>query len=168
MQYTKYEFLSFGKENKNIVQHNSIHVTLTYKVLYMHTDSSHLDDLRDIKDIMQKSSRFISLSGLSGVAAGICALIGAWYISTQIECWKRGDCKFNQLLVNGDLNMKSSLLQVAVVTFAAAFILAFLFTYIRSKKTNSPIWNFTARRLMINVAVPMIAGGILIYKMLVL
>jgi hypothetical protein len=37
-----------------------------------------LETLQDIKRMMERSSRFISLSGLSGVSAGICALIGAW------------------------------------------------------------------------------------------
>jgi len=35
-------------------------------------------ELNDIKQMMERSSRFISLSGLSGISAGICALIGAW------------------------------------------------------------------------------------------
>ena len=37
----------------------------------------YLKDISEIKDLMNKSSRFISLSGLSGVMAGIYALIGA-------------------------------------------------------------------------------------------
>ena len=37
----------------------------------------YLDDISDIKDIMQRSSKFLSLSGLSGVLAGIYALAGA-------------------------------------------------------------------------------------------
>jgi hypothetical protein len=134
----------------------------------MSTDPKHLDDLRDIKNIMQKSSRFISLSGWSGVAAGICALVGAWYASTKIECWKRGDCEFNVLMNQGDLNLNSTLLKIALLTFAAAFVLAFIFTYLRSKKTGVPIWNFAARRLMINVSIPLLVGGIFIYKLLVL
>ena len=38
-----------------------------------------LETLQDIKRMMERSSRFISLSGLSGISAGICALIGAWF-----------------------------------------------------------------------------------------
>src|SRR5215469_4515133 len=37
-----------------------------------------LETLQDIKRMMERSSRFISLSGLSGVSAGVCAFIGAW------------------------------------------------------------------------------------------
>ncbi len=49
---------------------------------------------------------------------------------------------------------------IATATFFSALILAFVFTYQRSKKTNTPIWGTTAKRLLINVTVPMIAGGI--------
>ncbi|HEX8333761.1 MAG TPA: hypothetical protein VF622_14160 [Segetibacter sp.] len=136
------------------------------KYFSMSTDPKHLDDLKDIKNIMQQSSRFISLSGWSGIAAGTCALAGAWYVSNQVECWKRGDCEFERLVEAGGVNLNSTLLQIGIITFATAFFLAFLFTYLRSKKTGVPLWNFTARRLMLNVAIPMAVGGIFIYKML--
>jgi len=42
----------------------------------MNVENTHLDTLQDIRKMMQRSSRFISLSGLSGIAAGIWALIG--------------------------------------------------------------------------------------------
>ena len=47
-----------------------------------------------------------------------------------------------------------------------AFVLAFIFTYIRSKKTNIPIWGATARRVLVNVAIPMIAGGLYLLKLI--
>jgi hypothetical protein len=127
---------------------------------------SHLDDLKDIKSIMQQSSRFISLSGWSGIAAGCCALAGAWYVASKIECWKRGDCEFQRLVEDGGVNLNSTLLQIGIVTFLAACFFAFIFTYLRSKKTGTPLWGFTSRRLLVNGAIPMIVGGIFIYKML--
>lgn len=126
----------------------------------MSTNSSRLDDLKDIKTIMQQSSRFISLSGLSGISAGLCALAGAWYTT------KKSDGRFETLVGDDGFNLQSTLLQIAVATFLAAFVLAFIFTYLRSKKTGTTMWNFTARRLMLNVAIPMAVGGIFIYKML--
>ena len=53
------------------------------------SNEHYLDDLKEIRSMMEKSSRFISLSGLSGISAGIIALVGAfiasWYIKTHIE-----------------------------------------------------------------------------------
>ena len=45
----------------------------------MNQEQQSLAALQDIKNMMNRSSRFISLSGLSGVAAGCCALVGAWF-----------------------------------------------------------------------------------------
>ncbi len=54
--------------------------TLYFKVLFMSQQNQPVDSLQEVKDIrrlMERSSRFISLSGISGVAAGLCALAGA-------------------------------------------------------------------------------------------
>jgi len=48
-----------------------------------------LDTLQDIKRMMERSSRFISLSGLSGIAAGICALAGAWFANKEFGPYYR-------------------------------------------------------------------------------
>jgi len=122
-------------------------------------------ELHDIKQMMERSSRFISLSGLSGVSAGICALIGAWLSAGVIESNRYAlfDLKASiadaEAMLYGDI-LNSRLFQIAVVTFMAAALSAFIFTYRRSKKTNVPIWGTTARRLLVNVTIPMVAGGI--------
>ena len=131
----------------------------------MEDKNTPLGTLQDIKQMMERSSRFISLSGLSGVAAGVCALVGAWYTSTQLYCWQKGDCQFDKMINDGNTQLQHTLLTVAILTFISAFILAFLFTYLRSKKTGIPIWGNIAKRLMINMAIPMMAGGLLVYRM---
>jgi hypothetical protein len=138
----------------------------------------HLDTLKDIKRIMERSSRFISLSGLSGIAAGVCALTGAWLANNVIH----NDARFgsdnevrelrhvgNTDLENGaDLQtyLNNTLIQIALGVLIAALVLGFLFTYLRSRKTNTPIWGTTAKRLLINVSIPMIVGGIFILKLI--
>ena len=122
------------------------------------------DTLQDIKKMMEKSSRFISLSGWSGVAAGLCALAGAWVTAERIECWKSGDCVSLSNFVD-DSAMTTTLIMIALVTFVAAFISAFFFTWLRSKKTGVAVWGFTARKVLVNAAVPMITGGLVIWKL---
>lgn len=138
----------------------------------MDSQNHHLDTLQDIKQMMERSSRFISLSGLSGIAAGICALTGAWFANGVIENNQTSVTNLrsvarstNDSISVGDW-MGNELFQIAVLTFIAAFVLAFIFTYLRSKKTNTPIWGTTARRLMVNVMIPMIAGGIYLLKLI--
>ncbi len=124
----------------------------------MKTNQQELETLQDIRKIMERSSRFISLSGWSGIAAGMCALIGAFFA--------------HSVIVSGDHTPEYSmhsevrtLLLIALLTFIAAFVSAFFFTYLRSKRNNIPIWGTTSKRLMWNACVPMVAGGFLILKM---
>jgi hypothetical protein len=138
----------------------------------MNEQSQHLNTLRDIKQMMERSSRFISLSGFSGIAAGVCALVGAWFANKVIDENRYSVGNFRSMVSGDDEKISigdwvgNPLVQIAASTFIAAFIFAFLFTYIRSKKTNIPIWGSTARRLMINVMIPMIAGGIYLIKLI--
>jgi hypothetical protein len=127
------------------------------------------NELKDIKQMMERSSRFISLSGLSGIAAGICALAGAWFANSIINQKTVVDLRQSAILpdsiIHGDF-LNSRLLQIAFVTFVAAFLLAFIFTYRRSKKTNVPIWGTTAKRVMISISIPMIVGGIFLLALI--
>ena len=54
-----------------------MYLLCTSKYFYMENEK-YLNDISEIKNMMNQSSRFISLSGLSGVLAGIYSLIGAW------------------------------------------------------------------------------------------
>lgn len=124
------------------------------------------ETLKDIKQIMERSSRFISLSGLSGVAAGICALGGAWvangilnknghdvYLVDSLRSW-----------VFDSFTLK--LFAVAAITFVAAFVSAFYLTWRKARKNNLPVWDHTSRRLFWNMIIPMITGGLFILGML--
>jgi hypothetical protein len=149
-----------------------------FQSAFMTPKTEPLNTLQDIKQMMERSSRFISLSGLSGVAAGCCALIGAWFaydiIYSSSRSFSSGHTRYksdyaadfdsgNSISVTEFMGHK--LVHIAIIAFLAAFILAFVFTYIRSKKTNTPLWGTTAKRLMINVSLPMIVGGIYMWKM---
>jgi hypothetical protein len=144
----------------------------------MPSQSQQLDTLKDIKQMMERSSRFISLSGLSGIAAGLCALIGAYFAYNVIYSgrfsYSTGERQYDGISIDSNTNdvislgefMGSRLFLIAVFTFIASLVLAFFFTYIRSRKTNTPIWGQTARRLMLNVLVPMMVGGIYMWKLI--
>jgi len=130
----------------------------------MNEQQQSLEDLQHIKRMMERSSRFISLSGLSGIMAGLCALVGAWFAHGVIAD-SGGASGISRIYIrNYDLDtiqefMGHKLFRIAVCTFISAVLLAFLFTYLRSKKHNVPVWGSASRRLMVAVAIPMIAGG---------
>lgn len=125
-----------------------------------------LNDIKDIRRIMDRSSRFISLSGLSGVAAGICALIGAFIAYKLLDNYYG---TFNSRgFFSGDdfsrLKIKFALL--AAIVFGIAFTSSFYLTWRKAKKQGLPIWDRTSKRLTWNMIVPLAAGGIFILGML--
>ncbi len=137
----------------------------------MNEQQQTFDDLQHIKKMMERSSRFISLSGLSGISAGLCALIGAWvakpYVFGQKDLFINTRSAINDA-INGDMWVVTNtyLFWIAAVTFVSAFITAFFFTYIKSKKEGAAIWSNTSKRLMINVSIPVIVGGLFLFRMI--
>jgi hypothetical protein len=136
----------------------------------MHSQHPPLETLQDIKRMMERSSRFISLSGWSGVCAGICALGGAWAAHTRIAAYLHShDATIPYRGQVPDLSDNAaSLLQdliiIAGITFIAALITAFLFTWLRSRRNNVPLWGRTAQRLAWNTILPMVVGGLVIVR----
>jgi hypothetical protein len=116
-------------------------------------DSQHqtLEALQDIKRIMERSSRFISLSGLSGVSAGICALIGVYFATN----WLKG-YEANELSIEA---LKYRLIFLAMAVLLAALISAFYFTWRKAKRNMLPVWDRSSRVLVINLLIPLITGG---------
>jgi len=139
----------------------------------MNTENTHLEALQNIKEMMERSSRFISLSGLSGIAAGTCALIGAAVAYPIVSRSHLNTAERNPaelISYNHEFLIKdytgSTLFTIAACTLLAAICLASLFTYLRSKKTNTPIWSASSRRLTLNVLLPLVAGGIYLFRLL--
>jgi hypothetical protein len=123
------------------------------------TKTASLKEISDIRRIMERSSRFISLSGLSGMAAGLCALIGAWFAHKALQdpqAWADGN--YDQL--------RLKLIVLAGIVLASALVLAFLFTWRRANKNGLPIWDLTARKLMWNVCIPLVVGGFFILALI--
>jgi hypothetical protein len=140
----------------------------------MDTQQQSLETLKDIKTMMERSSRFISLSGLSGVAAGICGLIGAGFayrVLAPLQLEGNISNKARSLHETGisiiiNEENASYLLQVALVTLLAAMVLAFLFTWLRSRKSGTILWGTVSRKLTISMLIPMAIGGIFLLKLM--
>jgi len=130
----------------------------------MDTRQQSLQELHQIKKMMERSSKFISLSGLSGISAGICALAGAWFASQKIHCWQYGDCQFGDLINDTDRKVQNEVLLIAILTFVAALATSFFFTFLRSKKTGIPLFGTTTIRLLWNIAIPLVAGAFFLIR----
>jgi len=128
------------------------------------TDS--LQDIKDIRRIMERSSRFISLSGLSGVAAGICALAGAFIAYGMLDTYY-GSYDSEGFFSGDDFSrLKIKLALLGAGVFTVAFIASFYLTWRKAKKMGQPIWDLTSKRLAWNMLLPLLAGAAFIIGML--
>ncbi len=138
-----------------------------YKALFMEEKNQQpAETLKDIKQIMERSSRFISLSGLSGIAAGTCALIGAWVGWKSLDGYY-GSYNSRGIFSGDDFSaLKIKLAGLAIIVFIVACASSFYFTWLRTKKQGLPLWDHTSRRLLWNMLVPLSAGAAFILAML--
>ena len=115
----------------------------------------YLKDITEIKQLMNKSSRFISLSGLSGVLAGIYAIIGATVAYWLVEGYSDGT-----LILEGK-TYGLVLLDLALIAFLS-IATAVVLTTKKAKKQDEKVWDNTSKRLVVNFLIPLLTGGIYI------
>jgi len=116
-------------------------------------EKKYLDDLAEIKKIMGQSTQFMSLSGLSGVLAGIYALIGAFLAHKLIED------HHSRYIIIESWTFKMIIL-IALSVLVLSVLTAFIFTYFKTKKSSDKLWNPVSKRLLINFLIPLLTGGI--------
>ena len=131
----------------------------------MNVENQHLDALQDIRRMMQRSSRFISLSGLSGIAAGFWALVGVYFAYGWIHEYygQYNNLGYTNLAFH---KLKLSLFMLAIVVLALSLLSAFYFTWRRAGKNKTPLWNHTSKMLTINMLIPLVTGGFFMLAML--
>jgi len=130
----------------------------------MDNKSNYSDDLKIIKKLMEDSSRFLSLSGLSGLFAGCLALAGA--VAAHFIILKTKTSVLDGFLINLSFQesgkMKALLITDALIVLILALAGSFYFSYRKSLKKGLKVWTPISKRLLINLFVPLIAGGFFI------
>ena len=118
----------------------------------------HQEDLSHIRSMMERSSRFISLSGLSGVFAGLFALAGSFYV---YQLFKNNGIEYfdgSQKMYSYDLI--TELVFIALVILILALGSGMFFTLRKSKKFDLPVWTTTTKKMVLNLAIPLLVGGV--------
>lgn len=115
----------------------------------------YLNDLNEIKDLMNRSSRFISLSGLSGIMAGIYAVIGA--VVTYIFLLPEP----GTVLTLHSWNFRL-IIAILLAVASLSIVTAYLLSSKKAKKNQEKIWGPTTKRLLVSFLVPLLTGGIYI------
>jgi hypothetical protein len=128
----------------------------------MKNENEHLKALSEIRDMMEQSTRFLSLSGLSGVFAGIFAIIG----SVSAFIFLNTDAFNENYYLNAYSSRPSGLsynlffILDALVVLFLAITFCFVLTSRNARKKNQPLWTKSSKLLLINLFIPLIAGGL--------
>lgn len=128
-------------------------------------NAEHLEAIQDIRQMMKKSTRFLSLSGLSGVFAGIYALIGAYFAQLFLN---EDFGEYINLMRDGDFTSMSEVVFslyikfviIAVSVLAFSIVTAYYFSNRKAKQNGQTLFDHTAIRVLINLAIPLVAGGV--------
>jgi len=112
-----------------------------------------IEDIKAIREMMEKSTKFLSLSGLSGIVAGIAATFGAAF------------AYFYLLRDPGmtDYTRKEELLILVADAMAVLIIsigFGFYFSWKKAKKNNQSLFNHVTLRAVYDLSIPLIAGGV--------
>lgn len=116
------------------------------------------ETLTEIRHLMERSSRFISLSGFSGVFAGIYALLGAfaaWYYLKTHDIVNRG---YETQPASDDALL--FLLADASLVLILAVTTGIFLTTRKAKKDGNSLLDAAAKKLIINLCIPLVTGGL--------
>jgi len=135
----------------------------------MKRDSNSIEDIRAIRKIMEESSRFLSLSGLSGIFAGVTAIAGALFAYFFIldNGSVHYDEYFRNLPETETISLRWKLIADAALVLALSVLFAFYFSSKKAKRDGKNFWTPVSRRLLTNLLIPLAAGGVLVFALLI-
>lgn len=100
------------------------------------------EDIKAIRKLMEESTRFLSLSGLSGVIAGVTALAGA------LLAW---------LFIDQTWSLAGVALIVLVISLSSAYFLSLK----KARRDKKHFWTPVSRKMLLNLFIPLVTGGVL-------
>lgn len=118
----------------------------------------YIEDIRHIREMMQRSSRFISLSGMAGVVSGIIALLGAYWAYAWVYHYQT-DVGYRIIVLNDRTIFK--LLMIAILTLSAAMLSGWVLTRRKARKQQVDMWSEASKQFFFSIMIPMITGGLL-------
>jgi hypothetical protein len=114
--------------------------------------------------MMERSAKFISLSGLAGVLAGLYALVGA-AAAYYIVHYPISPFKYRIYSIQAE----DTLWKLIVVALGVLFFSISTGLYLsqrKAKKQGLSFWSSATRQLIVNLSIPMFTGGAFVLIML--
>lgn len=124
-------------------------------------NEKYLNDISEIKKMMNQSSQFLSLSGLSGILAGIYALIGAYFANLIISQNSQIDSdNIRNMYISTIEEITLQLLIIAFLVIILSIITGVILSTSKAKKQGEKLWNISTKKLLMNFGIPLTTGGI--------
>ena len=134
----------------------------------MKNDTKFIEDLKAIRKIMEESSRFLSLSGFSGISAGLTAIAGA--LVAYFFILDNGSIHFEEYLSNlsdkETFSIRWQLMADAAIVLVISVLLSLYFSLKKAKREGKNFLTLTSKRLLINLLIPLVTGGVFIIVLL--
>ncbi len=128
----------------------------------MKNPNSPSDDIKHIRQMMEESAKFLSLSGFSGVIVGFIAVIGATVAYFLIL--EKGTVKYDEYLRvlpgSSFSEIRGSFIFLGLAVLLAALLSVWYISYRKSKKLKVNFWTSSAKKMVYSLAVVLITGGI--------
>lgn len=125
--------------------------------------NEHLENLKEIRSLMERSSKFLSLSGLSGVSAGIVAIIAAIMVyQKKVELTGNIEPKgiFEAQSYTNPGEFRTYIINIALITLVVAVTSGIYFTVRRASKSGEKIWNNLSKKVTVSLLFPLVTGGL--------
>jgi hypothetical protein len=134
----------------------------------MENNFKSIEDIRTIRKMMEESTRFLSLSGLSGIFAGVFAIAGALiaYFLILNKGSIHQDEYFRILTEKETLILRWKLIADALCVLILSIIFSFRFSSHKAKREGKAFWSPISKRLLISMLIPLFTGGIFIIVLL--
>lgn len=125
----------------------------------MKADKDYIKDIETIRSMMERSSKFGSLAGWAGIMAGLYAIAGTFFTYSFL--------KFNPNQIFYDYTNSSGnsfmfVIIIAITVLVLAIGTAILLTNKRAAGNGEKLWSLTTKRMLGNMALPLVAGGLLV------
>jgi hypothetical protein len=135
----------------------------------MKKNATSIEDIKTIRKMMEESTRFLSLSGLSGIFAGGFAIAGALvaYFLILNNGSIHYDEYFRSLSEKETLTLRWQLIADAVCVLILSIFFSLYFSVNKAKREGKNFWSPASKKLLINMLIPLITGGIFIIVLLV-
>jgi hypothetical protein len=124
------------------------------------SQNQYSDDLAHIRSMMERSSRFLSLSGWAGILPGIFALAGlslaVWFISKAQNFWWFGSD------IDPSSPLTFQLMAIAMIVLGLSVFSSWYTCMRKARKENQSTWTPAIRNMLLHFAIPLSAGAIIV------